>query len=56
MDHNTPISLLALCRKFFGFKPGQSLTEFGEEFKAMSPEDKADLKKSFEAMGYTIKE
>jgi hypothetical protein len=56
MDKDTPQGLIALCKEFFGFKPGQTLMEFRDEFKALSPEDKDDLRKSFEAAGFKVKE
>lgn len=33
----------AAIRDYFGQKPGQSLKEFVEEIKALSPEDKHEL-------------
>lgn len=56
MEKGTPVGLISLCKEFFGFKEGQTLMEFRDEFKKLSEEDKADLKKSFEAQGYVIKE
>lgn len=41
--HTTHKSDVALLKEFFGFKPGQTLTEFGAELKALTPEDKAEL-------------
>lgn len=56
MEKGTPVGLIALCKEFFGFRPGQSLMEFRDEFKALSSKDKDDLKKAFEEQGYVIKE
>lgn len=41
--HTTHKSDVALLKEFFGSKPGQTLTEFGAELKALTPEDKAEL-------------
>ena len=56
MEKSTPVGLIALCKEFFGFRPGQSLMEFRDEYKALSEKDKNDLKKAFEEMGYIVKE
>lgn len=32
-----------ILMKFFGRKPGQSLSEFNAEIKALTPEDKEEL-------------
>lgn len=41
--HMAQKSFIAACREYFGFKPGQSLTEFGAEIKELSYEDKLEL-------------
>lgn len=42
------------CKEFFGFKPQQTMTEFMQELKELTPEDKATLSKDFEKVGYKI--
>jgi len=49
---NTPISLIAAVRDFFGYKSAQA---FMAEWRKLSPSDKADLKAGLEAVGYNIK-
>lgn len=44
-------SFIAACKDFFGFKPGQTLTEFGNEIKALSYEEKVDLAKGMRDIG-----
>lgn len=41
---------------FFGRRPGDGLREFGEELKALTAEDRQELKEGLEKMGYTIVE
>lgn len=44
-------SFIAACKDFFGFKPGQTLTEFGNEIKALSHEEKMDLADGMRKIG-----
>ena len=37
------ISFMAACKRFFGFKEGQGLTDFGAEIKAVSDKDRLEL-------------
>ena len=39
------------CKEFFGYKPGQTLTEFGAELKALSHEEKLDIAAGLRAVG-----
>ena len=41
----------AACREFFGLKPNQKLTEFGQEIKALSYEDKLEIAKGLREVG-----
>lgn len=49
------MSFVPACKDFFGFKHGQSLGEFMTECKALSPEDREEIKAGLEANGYNIK-
>lgn len=42
------------CMRFFGKKSGETTIQFSEELKALTPQDKADLKVMFESIGYQI--
>lgn len=44
-------SFIAACREYFGFRPGQKLTEFGQEIKALSHEDKLELAQGLRDVG-----
>jgi len=37
------MTFMAACKNFFGFKPGQTLSEFSAEIKALTPADRAEL-------------
>ena len=37
------MTFMAACRKYFGFKDGQTLTEFSKEVKELSAEDHAEM-------------
>ena len=37
------VKSVAILKNFFGFLPGQSLTDFAKELRALSPEEKAEL-------------
>ena len=44
-------SFTAACREFFGLKPSQKLTEFGQELKALSYEDKLEIARGLREAG-----
>lgn len=44
-------SFVAACKEFFGFKEGQTLTEFGAELKALSYEEKLEIAAGLRATG-----
>lgn len=54
MDNSKTYSLTTACLDFFGKKPGQSTSQFAEELKALTIEDKAEFKSALMAMGYKI--
>ena len=45
-------SFVAACKNFFGFKPGQTLSEFGAELKELSYEEKLDIAKGLRDAGH----
>lgn len=47
-------SFIGGCREFFGFKPDQTLTEFGAEIKALSYEDKLELAQGLRDTGMDV--
>jgi len=48
------MSFTKACKEYFGFKPGQNLTEFVGEIKALSTEDRAYFKREFVKVGIEI--
>lgn len=51
MEH---CGFVVACKKFFGFKDGQTLKEFSEELKQLTIEDRKELARLFPSVGYTI--
>jgi hypothetical protein len=47
-------SFAVACKDFFGFKPGQTMTDFMNELRQLTDKDKADLTKMFPSVGYEI--
>ncbi len=47
-------TLMKALKEYFGFKPGQNLTDFMAEIKALTPEDRAYFKREFAKVGYEI--
>ena len=45
-------SFVAACKEFFGFKEGQTLSQFGEEIKALSYEDKMEIADGLRKIGH----
>ncbi|HEY6018437.1 MAG TPA: hypothetical protein VIY48_00600 [Candidatus Paceibacterota bacterium] len=39
---------IAACKSFFGLKPGQSLAEFRDEMKELTPKDRMDIYQGFQ--------
>lgn len=46
-----PMSLVARCKEYFGLLPGQTISQFSQELKALTPKDRAELVEGFNAMG-----
>jgi len=49
-----PASFMAAMKDFFGFLPGQNLTQFAAECKALTPADREYFTKGLIANGYPI--
>jgi len=49
-----PTSLPMAILDYFGKKPGQSTAEFMQELKALTAEDKAELRVLLRAKGYPV--
>jgi hypothetical protein len=47
-------SFTKACKEYFGFKPGQNLTEFMGEIKALTGEDREWFKREFVKVGIEI--
>lgn len=47
-------TLTKALKDYFGYKPGQNLTEFMQEIKALTPDDRAYFKREFVKVGYEI--
>lgn len=47
-------AFMAACRHYFGLKPQQTLSEFAQEVKALSDEDRAWFKREFVKVGYEV--
>lgn len=50
------MNFVGAVRQFFGQKQGQTLQQFGEEIKTLTPQDRADLAAMFETQGIKIVE
>lgn len=49
------MALIAAAKHFFGMKPGQSLGDFMQEWKQLSPADQKEIQAGLEQNGYVIK-
>ncbi len=49
------MSFVLACKDYFGFKEGQTMMEFAGELKALTAQDKDDLSRYFETVGYKIR-
>lgn len=47
-------SFVMAMREFFGFKEGQTLSQFSEELKALTPEDRAFFARELKTVGYEV--
>jgi len=47
------MSLIAALKDYFGFKPGQTMTEFMAEIRELTQEDRDWFKREFVKVGYT---
>jgi hypothetical protein len=49
-------TLTKALKDYFGYKAGQNLTDFMNEIKALTPEDRVYFKREFVKVGYEITE
>lgn len=47
-------SFTKATKEYFGYKPGQNLTDFMKEVKALTPEDRKYFVVEFRKVGYEI--
>lgn len=47
-------SFVKACKDYFGFKPGQTMSEFMAELKALNAEDREYFKRHFKSVGFEI--
>ena len=47
-------SFVLACSHFFGKKPGQTLKEFNDELKDLTPVDRIELISLFKSVGFEI--
>lgn len=48
------MTFMSACKDFFGLHPNQTGLQFGQEIKALTAEDRAEIKAGLEKMGYEI--
>lgn len=48
------MTFIAACKDFFGLLPGQTLSQFLAETKALTEKDRAELSAMLAANGYTL--
>jgi hypothetical protein len=46
------VTFILACREFFGLKPNQSLQEFAQEIRMLTPDDRAQFIEMFKTVGY----
>ncbi len=49
------MSFAAAVKDYFGFRPGENLSDFMKELKELNEKDREDLKSGLESVGYEIK-
>lgn len=48
------MTFMSACKDYFGLKTGQTPVEFGREIKALTEDDRAEIRKGLEQNGYEI--
>lgn len=48
------MTFMAACKDFFGLHQGQTSLQFGQEIKALTAEDRAEIRAGLEQNGYEI--
>lgn len=51
MSEQKTLTFTARCKDFFGLHPGETITQFVAEMKALTPADKAEFHEAFNQMG-----
>lgn len=54
MDTNKEYSFIAACKDFFGNLPEQTNMQFAAEVKALTDDDRAEIKAGLMAQGYKV--
>jgi hypothetical protein len=54
MDNTRPMSLAMALKDFFGFLPGQTISGFMLELKALNDADRAYFHKALKEPGYNL--
>lgn len=48
------MTFIAACKQFFGFKPGQTLSEFGKEIRDLTAKDREEIAEGLRAAGLDV--
>jgi hypothetical protein len=48
------LTFAAAMKDYFGYQPGKTATDFMQEIKALTPEDKAWFRANLPSVGYEI--
>lgn len=48
------LKFMSACLVFFGKRPGQSLQQFGDEIKQLTPKDRKELTEMFPSVGIEV--
>lgn len=51
METTPPKSFVQACKEFFGLLPGETLQQFAQELRALTPDDKAEMIQLFRQAG-----
>lgn len=51
-----PVTLVVAMKDFFSFLPGTGVGHFAAECKALTPQDKEEIKAGLTKLGYSIKD
>jgi hypothetical protein len=54
MEATKKMTFMAACKDYFGLHPGQTGLQFGQEIKALTEQDRKELREGLEKNGYEI--